>query len=95
MLSETKHNSNDDRGIFFIKQDDKTVAELTYDLKGKTMVIDHTEVHEDLEGKGLGTRLVRESVAFARENDRQINPLCPFAEVVFDKHPEWSDLRVD
>ncbi len=89
------HKENDSRGIFYMKNDDdKTFAELTYSLQDNVMTIDHTEVDKDQEGKGLGSKLIEESVAFAKANHRKINPLCPFAEVLFDKHREWSDLRV-
>jgi hypothetical protein len=94
MTPEINHKENQSRGIFFMKKDDKTFAELTYTLENEVMTIDHTEVHPDQEGKGLGTQLTREIVAFAKANNRKIHPLCPFAEVLFDRHEEWSDLRV-
>ncbi len=87
------HNENNHRGIFYIKKDNKTVAELTYSMSGDVMTIDHTEVDPSLEGKGTGTRLVTRTVEYAREQDRQVNPLCPFAEVLFDRNEDWSDVR--
>ncbi len=32
------------------------------------------------------------AVAFAREKNIKIIPLCPFAKKVFDKTPEYSDV---
>ncbi|WP_124979490.1 GNAT family N-acetyltransferase [Nonlabens xiamenensis] len=89
-----QHSENDSRGIFYIKQDHQTIAELTYSINDDVMVIDHTEVQPSQEGKGLGSRLVKRIYEFANENKRKINPLCPFAEVVFDRHSEWNHLRV-
>jgi predicted GNAT family acetyltransferase len=93
-MTDIQHNENDSRGIFYIKEDDKKIAELTYSIKENVMTIDHTEVNRDQEGKGLGTELVTKSYEFAKENDRKIDPLCPFAEVLFDQNESWSDVRI-
>jgi predicted GNAT family acetyltransferase len=89
-----KHNENDSRGIFYLKENNKTIAELTYSLKDNVMTIDHTEVDPTQEGRGLGTQLVTESYHFAKEKGRKMHPLCPFAEVLFDKNNSWNTLRV-
>ena len=95
MKNQIKHKESESRGIFYIHdEEDKKIAELTYSLENDVMTIDHTEVDPSKEGKGLGTKIVQYSVEFARENNRKINPLCPFAEVLFDKHEDWNDLRV-
>lgn len=88
------HKQNDRRGIFYIKQGDQTIAELTYSLEDNVMVIDHTEVQPEHENKGIGSQMIEESYAFAKANNYKINPLCPFAEVVFDRHEEWNAVRV-
>jgi predicted GNAT family acetyltransferase len=93
-MTDIQHNENDSRGIFYIKENDKKIAELTYSIKENVMTIDHTEVNRDQEGKGLGTELVTKSYEFAKENDRKIDPLCPFAEVLFDQNESWSDVRI-
>ncbi|AZQ42861.1 GNAT family N-acetyltransferase [Nonlabens ponticola] len=93
-LDDIQHKQNDRRGIFYYKKEDHTVAELTYSLEDDVMVIDHTEVDTKLEGKGMGAKMVEKSYAFAKANNYKINPLCPFAEVVFDRNPDWSSVRV-
>ncbi|MGB5980906.1 MAG: GNAT family N-acetyltransferase [Nonlabens sp.] len=94
MQHDIKHKETDDRGIFYINIDNKKIAELTYSLDDNVMIIDHTEVHPSQEGKGIGTQITQHAVQFARDNDRKVNPLCPFAEVLFDQNEEWNDLRV-
>ena len=89
-----QHKQNDRRGIFFLNENDQLIAELTYSLDDDVMTIDHTETNPEHEGKGIGARMVEESYAFAKANNYKINPLCPFAEVVFDRHEEWKDVRV-
>ncbi len=89
-----QHKQNDKRGIFYMKKDGNTVAELTYTLENQIMTIDHTEVSPSMEGNGLGSKLIEASYTFAKAENLKINPLCPFAEVVFDRHSDWSDTRV-
>ncbi|MBE7640882.1 MULTISPECIES: GNAT family N-acetyltransferase [Salegentibacter] len=91
---DIQHRENDSRGMFFIKDEKGIFAELTYQKKsGDIIVIDHTEVRPELEGQGIATRLLEHSVAFARENNYKIEPLCPFAEVQFDRNKSYSDVR--
>lgn len=58
----------------------------------KKLIIDHTEVAEAFEGRGLGKQLVKAAVLYARANDIKIVPLCPFAKGVFDRVEEYSDV---
>ncbi len=89
-----QHTNSDYRGNFFVKINGKTIASLTYQLEEDLMTIDHTEVQQAHEGQGLGARLVQASYEFAKKHDYRVNPLCSFAEVVFDNHPEWSSVRI-
>lgn len=93
-MAAIQHKENDSRGTFYSKENNKIIAELTYSLKDNVMTIDHTEVDPKHEGRGLGTQLITESYHFAKEKGRKINPLCPFAEVLFDKNDSWNRLRV-
>ena len=56
------------------------------------MIIDHTEVNEGYEGKGLGHKLVAAGVAYAREHQMKILPLCPYAKKVIDSTPGFADV---
>jgi uncharacterized protein len=81
------------KGIFYIEQDGKLVAEMTYVWAGADrFIIDHTEVDDVLKGKNAGKQLVAKAVAFAREKGVRIMPLCPFAKSVFDKVTEYQDV---
>lgn len=83
------------KGIFYVEKDKKTVAEMIYNMpSADKMIIEHTEVSEALKGQGAGAQLVHEAVEYARENNIKIIPLCPFANSVFKKKPEYADVLV-
>ena len=68
-------------------------VQLTYSRASDQLwIIDHTEVPEELRGKGYGQMLVAQTVFEARINARKLMPLCPFANAQFQRHPEWHDV---
>lgn len=81
------------RGSFYIDQDNERMAELAYSWREDHVVsIDHTEVDERLEGKGVGSALVERAVAFAREKNLRFILYCPFAQKVFSRKKEYDDV---
>ncbi|KOY84514.1 hypothetical protein AD998_20165 [bacterium 336/3] len=90
---EIKQNDNGKKGMFFIEEDNQTLAEMTYVWAGTNkIIIDHTQVDEILKGKNAGKQMLAKAVEFARQNNLKIMPLCPFAKSVFDKVKEFSDV---
>jgi predicted GNAT family acetyltransferase len=67
-------------------------ALLTYRRFPDRFIIDHTEVPEPLEGKGLAAMLASSALDFARENHLRVVPLCPYVSHFLRKHPEYQDL---
>ena len=92
MLIQQKENEKN--GSFYIEEDEKQLAEMTYSLSGdNTMIIDHTEVDDSLRGKNVGNQLLNRAVEYARTNNLKIFPICPFARKVFEKrHEEFKDV---
>lgn len=56
------------------------------------MYMTHTEVPQVLEGKGHGSRLVKNALEDAEKNGYKIVPMCPFVAVYIRRHPEWKKL---
>jgi len=80
-------------GRAFIQNEQGTQAEMTFSKAGKQLlIIDHTEVGESLRGQGVGRKLLNKIVAYVREHEIKIMPLCPYAKSVFDKDPSISDV---
>lgn len=91
---EIQHEQNDSKGAFFVVENGKRLAEMTYSKAGTDLIIiDHTEVSDELRGKSVGAKLVHAAVEYARANKIKILPLCPFAKSVFDKKPEYADVE--
>ncbi|MBP6179080.1 MAG: N-acetyltransferase [Anaerolineales bacterium] len=62
-------------------------ASLNYYLSGDTIVFTHTGVPSALEGRGIGSALVREGLKFARENNLKVKSLCWFVDKYMQRHP--------
>lgn len=52
----------------------------------------HTEVPKALEGKGIGSWLVKVVLKDIEKQDLTLIPLCPFVAGYIKKHPEWKKL---
>src|SRR5690606_29652463 len=52
-------------------------AELRYQRLGKTLVLVHTGVPPELEGRGIGGALVRAAFDYVRGHGMVVVPLCP------------------
>ena len=90
---EVKQRESGDDGAFFIEQNGREVADLTYFWDGdKRIVLAHSEVAEELRGQGAGKQLVAAAVEFARERGITLVPICPYAKSVIERVPEYQDV---
>jgi uncharacterized protein len=64
------------------------LAELKYHRNGKRFVLLHTEVPAELEGHGIGGRLVAAALDRAARQGLTLVPLCPFARSWLERHPD-------
>jgi len=72
---------------FYIEKDGEVAAEIVYStsLPGR-LIIEHTEVDEELEGQGIGKELVNKAVEYAGEQQLELVVRCSFAKkVIGDK----------
>jgi uncharacterized protein len=68
------------------------VAVLEYVMRGNRMIFTHTGVPGPLEAQGIGSRLARTGLDYAREHSHQVVPACEFMEIYIRRHPEYRDL---
>ena len=83
------------KGMFYVGDPANPQAAMVYRRDAKdNIIIEHTEVSDELRGKNVGFQLVKTAVEYARAHNVKILPLCPFAKSVFDKKPEFDDVRI-
>ncbi len=67
-------------------------AFLTFAREGGRLLLLHTEVPSALEGRGIGSRLVRGVLEQARADGARVVPLCPFVRAYLRRHPDYDDV---
>lgn len=93
MVQLVQHQERDGRGAFFIEKDGERLGEMTYTRSNSSLVvIDHTEVSAVLQGRGAAKRLLDALVAWARETQTKVVPVCPYAKAQFEKEPSLRDV---
>jgi predicted GNAT family acetyltransferase len=73
---------------------DGHTAFLEYRLDGDKVTLTHAEVPEEFEGRGFGSKLVKLTVQYARDQGLSVVPDCSFVRSYFEKHPEERDVLV-
>ena len=68
------------------------VAIAAYQVEGDRISFTHTEVPEEMEGQGVGSRLVAGALDDVRRRGLKAVPLCSFVRHYVDTHPEVQDL---
>lgn len=89
-MTELVDNTEERR---FELQTSAGIALSEYVLRGDVLEIRHTEVPPELEGQGIGSRLIRGVLDIARARGLKVVPRCPFAAAYMRRHPEYDDLR--
>ncbi|MEM9997655.1 MAG: GNAT family N-acetyltransferase [Bacteroidota bacterium] len=79
---------NEERNRFELADGD-LVAFADYMItKDGRIVFTHTEVPRAWEGQGVGSRLAKTGLAYAREHALKVMPLCPFFAGYIRRHRE-------
>jgi predicted GNAT family acetyltransferase len=82
----------DDLERFELLVGDGRAGKMDYKLDSETIVLLHTDISPEFEGQGLGGRLARAALDFARTESLNVLPLCPFVTEYIRRHPEYQDL---
>lgn len=85
--------ANDPAGHRYeIRSDGEPAGFLTYRLRPGSIELVHTEIDEEFEGRGLGSRLISFALDDARERGLAVLPLCPFVNDYMRRHRQYVDL---
>ena len=68
------------------------VAIAAYRMEEGAVAFTHTVVPPELEGRGIGTRLIAGALADVRARGLKMVPHCAFVAAYADRHPEVRDL---
>lgn len=72
---------------------DKYTPKIEY-IKSETgeIYLTHTEVPVALEGKGIGSQLIKKALEDIKAQGLRLVPLCPFVAGYIQKNPEWRTI---
>lgn len=69
-------------------------GKITYVPSGKKcLIIDHTIVEDEHQGKGYAAQLVKKVVDKAVAEDKTIMPLCSYARAQFNKNEDYQKIE--
>lgn len=69
------------------------IAFIDYILNNQGEIfLTHTEVPQELEGKGIGSKLVKSVLDYIKEENWTLYPTCPFVASYIKKHEEYQPL---
>ena len=87
--STVRHDKGANR--YVLEVDGKELGFAEYRPDGDRRAFVHTEVDDSLEGKGMGSKLIREALDDTRKDGKRIVPLCSFVASYVERHPDWND----
>jgi uncharacterized protein len=71
---------------------DEGVSFLRYAESDGVIRLIHTEVPENLQGRGYAGELAHAALEHARRANLRVVPICPFVRSYLERHPEYADL---
>ena len=67
-------------------------AVLDYMLKGEIIIFTHTGVPPSIGGRGLGSKLVKTGLEYARDKGLRVRSMCWFVSKYIRLHAEYQEL---
>ncbi|HWH22389.1 MAG TPA: GNAT family N-acetyltransferase [Allosphingosinicella sp.] len=83
--------NNEAEGQYELKVEGAT-ALAAYRLKDDRISFTHTQVPPELEGRGIGTRLIKGALDDVRTRGLRVVPICSFVRHYMESHDEVRDL---
>lgn len=71
------------------------LAFVAYRRSDGVIALNHAEVPSALEGRGIGSRLVRATLDLVRAEGLKVVPRCPFIAAFIRRNPAYADLLQD
>lgn len=71
---------------------DGHLAKVEYRILEGKIAYNHTEVPAPVSGQGIGSKLAKHALEYARKHELLVLPYCPFIYSYIKDHPEYADL---
>lgn len=91
MMTDVRHDTDKER---FEADVEGGLAYVAYKRDGDVLVLVHTEVPPEAQGKGVAGAVVRAALEAARAEGRSVRPRCRYVAAYLKRHPEYADLVV-
>ena len=89
---DLRTSDNPQRSRFEVYADDDLAGFADYRLNAGAMTITHTQTNQELQGKGVASALIRDTLDSARSRGLTVLPRCPFVSKFMQRHPEYVAL---
>jgi predicted GNAT family acetyltransferase len=89
MMSDIVNNTAKQRYELVV---DGHIAATYYTIAGRVITFVHTEVPQELGGKGIGSRLIKGALDQVRADGLKVIAQCPFVKAYIEKHPDYANL---
>jgi predicted GNAT family acetyltransferase len=83
---------NPDASRYEASLDGRVAGFSEYRLRQGRIIFTHTIVEPEFEGRGIGSRLVRDELDDARRRGLKVTPICPFVRAYIRRHPDYENL---
>lgn len=93
-MADEQVTDNTQQSRFELAVDGDT-AILQYMERNGALYLTHTEVPEQLEGRGIGSRIVKHALEQAKSRGMKVAPWCPFVRAYIERHPEYQSLVLE
>ena len=88
---DIKVTNNGSAKRFEIKAEN-ALAVLEYELEDGTLTLVHTGVPSALEGQGIGGKLAKAALEYAKKEGLKVVPRCSFVRSYIERHTEYQGL---
>ena len=89
---EVRVEAGDKDGRVWVVEGGEPVGELHFSVRGQVLSIDHTHTYKGHEGKGIASLLVQAANDYAADRGLKVLPVCSYAWVWYQRHPQYSHL---
>lgn len=95
MQDKVQYFVSPERDGFEAVLDGRRIGEITFVRIGADkLIIDYTGVAPEFRNHQIGLTLVRNVANMARAQHMHVITLCPFARAMFNRYPEFDDIRL-